>query len=273
MDLATMIVVLLFKGGEAQHFVRAERDMGACMGALGGKTRLLTPPTAETDYVIYRICLPGSARLFSVPRVTIEIGQQKDRCGGGAFEASATAEPGALYLQWRGEISSKFYRSIAFEIERWKSRVRKVLLELSSCGGDGGNMERSIRLLKHIKRTHRLETIVDRGEKCGSACVFIFLQGQRRWGALTSSWLFHEASYWHDRRMRQIRVDRAQTGRVLEQYFPEAGVSEGWLNRLRVVIQHSDYWQTGENLWKDKSGIITDPLDNHAPRGTEQQQF
>ena len=51
MDLATMIVVLLFKGGEAQHFVRAERDMGACMGALGGKTRLLTPATAETDYV------------------------------------------------------------------------------------------------------------------------------------------------------------------------------------------------------------------------------
>ena len=60
---------------------------------------------------------------------------------------------------------------------------------------------------------------------------------------------------------------------VLEQYFPEAGVSEGWLNRLRVVIQHSDYWQTGENLWEEKSGVITDPLDNHVARGTEQQRF
>jgi hypothetical protein len=73
--------------------------------------------------------------------------------------------------------------------------------------------------------------------------------------------------------MTQTRVDRAVTRRVFEQYFPEAGVSEGWLNRLRVLIQHSDYWQTGEDLWEDKSGIITDPLDNHAPRGTEQQRF
>jgi hypothetical protein len=177
MDLATMVVILLFKGGEAQHFFRAERDMGACMGALGGKTRSLTPASADADYVIYRICLPGSARLFSVPPPTTERGERKDRCGGSALEASTTAQPGALYLRWRGEISNEFYRSIALEIEKSKRRVSRVLLELSSCGGDGQNMERSIRLLKHIKRTHRLETIVDRGGTCGSACVFIFLQG------------------------------------------------------------------------------------------------
>jgi hypothetical protein len=52
-----------------------------------------------------------------------------------------------------------------------------------------------------------------------------------------------------------------------------AGVSESWLNRVRMMVQHSDYWQTGENLWEDKSGIITDPLDNLVPRGVERQRF
>ena len=100
-----------------------------------------------------------------------------------------------------------------------------------------------------------------------------FLQGQRRWGALTSSWLFHEVSRWDARRRTDVSVNRTVTARLLEDYFPQAGVPEAWLNRLRMMTQHSDYWQTGQNLWEDESGIITDPLGNHVPRGTEQQRF
>ena len=48
---------------------------------------------------------------------------------------------------------------------------------------------------------------------------------------------------------------------------------KAWLNQLRMRVQHSDYWQTGQNLWESKSGIITDPIDNHVPRRTERPKY
>ncbi len=37
-------------------------------------------------------------------------------------------------------------------------------------------MERRVRLLRHIRKTHTLITIVDRGATCASACIPVFLQ-------------------------------------------------------------------------------------------------
>ena len=51
------------------------------------------------------------------------------------------------------------------------------------------------------------------------------------------------------------------------------GVSESWLNHLRLLIQNSDYWQTGQNLWDDKSGIFTHKIDDLEPRYTERQKY
>jgi len=55
--------------------------------------------------------------------------------------------------------------------------------------------ERVIEVLRQIKATHELETAVTQGDVCASMCVFIYVQGQKRYGALTSSWLFHEVSH------------------------------------------------------------------------------
>ena len=60
---------------------------------------------------------------------------------------------------------------------------------------------------------------------------------------------------------------------MLEDYYVPAGVSETWLNQLRIMIQHSDYWQTGQNLWESNSWIITDPIDNLVPRRTERLKY
>ena len=78
------------------------------------------------------------------------------------------------------------------------------MLDLSSCGGDLPELERLIATLRRIKETHRLDTRVGRGATCASACVPVFLQGQDRWGALTSSWLFHEVGHWADREGQTI---------------------------------------------------------------------
>jgi hypothetical protein len=159
------------------------------------------------------------------------------------------------------------------QFEKAKSQVQAVYFQISSCGGEREEMEQAIGLLRSIKSTHTLVTIVDHGGLCASACVPVFLQGERRHGALTSSWMFHEVWYWADREHVDARVDRATTERFFQDYFLSSGVSENWLNHLRIMVQHSDYWQTGENLWNDKSGIITDPLDNLVPRNTETQRY
>ncbi len=275
MDLATMLIVLLFRGGDAGHFAVPKRNMAACRSLLesefhGHGSR--TSQSGEPDYAVYAICVPASPRLFNAPsRKTGEEGRAP--CGHGALRTSTTARAGTLYLRWTGTISNPLYKSIALQFEKAKQGVRTVLLQISSCGGDRAEMERTISLLRHIKKTHTLETIVDRGEICASACIAIFLQGQRRWGALTSSWLFHEVWHWADKSRNEARVDRVVTERLFQDYYLPAGVSEKWLGHLRIMIQHSDYWQTGENLWEDNSGIITDPLENLVPRDVMQQRF
>ena len=82
-----------------------------------------------------------------------------------------------------------------------------------------------------------------------------------------------EVGHWTHRKDRPLTTDRIATERVFQDYFLAAGVSEVWLNRLRPLIQNADYWQTGQNLFDDKSGIITHPIENLVPRHTERQKY
>jgi hypothetical protein len=160
-----------------------------------------------------------------------------------------------------------------FEKARAQVTLRAVLLTLDSPGGYIPMMERTISVLRKVRKTHRLDTMVHRGKTCGSACIPVFLAGQRRRGALVSSWVFHEVGRWMDEEGKRLTTNRALTERVFEDYYLPAGVSEDWLKRLRPLIQHADYWQTGQNLWDDKSGIITHPIGNLSPRGTERRIY
>lgn len=178
-----------------------------------------------------------------------------------------------LYLSWTGPIRDPMSECIWAEFEKAKAEVttRAVLLTLDSPGGNVPTMEQTISVLRKIRTTHHLDTMVGRGKTCGSACIPVFLAGKRRWGALTSSWLLHEVGRWIGEMGKQLTTDRALTERVFEDYYLPSGVSKDWLERMRPLIQHADYWQTGQNLWEDKSGIITHPIDNLTPRGTERR--
>jgi len=194
-------------------------------------------------------------------------------CGQSLVAASDSVRAEMLRLSWTGTITDPMSECILGEFERAKSKTQRVGLHLDSKGGDLVAADRTIAALKKIRETHYLETMVSPGGTCGSACVLVFLAGQRRWGALTSSWLFHEVGRWTDPERTILTTDREKTERVIQDYFLPAGVSETWLRRLRPLIQHSDYWQTGQNLWEDKSGIITHPIGNLAPRSTERRIY
>ena len=54
--------------------------------------------------------------------------------------------------------------------------------------------------------------------------------------------------------------------RFLERYYASAGVSHGWLARLKTIIEKNDgYWQTGRDLWDRKSGIVTETIGDIQP--------
>ena len=58
MDLATMVVVLLFRDGDSGHFTQAQPNMSACLRTDASERRAEpTSGSAEKDYVIYRVCL------------------------------------------------------------------------------------------------------------------------------------------------------------------------------------------------------------------------
>jgi len=42
---------------------------------------------------------------------------------------------------------------------------------------------------------------------------------------------------------------------------------------VRRKIKAGDYWQTGQNLWDSKSGIVTRPLGNLQQRDKEDRKY
>jgi hypothetical protein len=196
-----------------------------------------------------------------------------DPCSQTALKAAVLPGTNTVQFKWIGQISSPMRDQLSTEFSKAKARARNVVLILSSCGGSVGEAENVIAVLKDIKKTHHLETRVDPGSLCASACIPIFLQGKRRRAALTSSWLFHEVTRRGAIDWTKKKVDRGRTERIFADYYQQAGVSETWLNQLRIMVQQSNYWQTGQNLWESKSGIITDPIDNHLPRRTERLRY
>ena len=219
-------------------------------------------------FSVFALCV-----CFGLALMNCHVALAGDPCARGDLKVSPTVRSDTLQFKWTGQIGSPMNERIAAELGKAKSSVRSVVLILSSCGGSLGEAEKVIETLRDAKKTRFLETRVDQGDKCGSACIPVFLQGTRRRAALTSAWLFHEVSRGRTKDRAKGIVDRAITERIFQDYFLAAGVSETWLNQLRVMVQHSDYWQTGQNLWESKSGIITDPIDNHVPRRTERLRY
>ncbi len=122
-----------------------------------------------------------------------------------------------------------------------KTFTKNVVLIISSCGGETGEMHQTISVLRDIKRTHVLTTAVVRGGNCSSACVPIFLQGSARMAALASVWLLHHAvAEVTDVDTITRRTDAAATERVIKDYFEPAGVSKRWLKKVRAKIKSGE---------------------------------
>jgi ATP-dependent protease ClpP protease subunit len=169
-----------------------------------------------------------------------------------------------VLLSWTGPVMAPMASQIRDAFESRKGQASRFQLRVSSYGGSVAEGERVIEVLRRIKATHELETTVMQGDVCASMCVFIYVQGQKRYGALTSSWLFHEVSHADPVTKQTTRLDRAAWERLVDTYLRPAGVSDAWIADLKPRTVNSDYWQTGADLIR--AGIIHEPLGNQTAR-------
>jgi ATP-dependent protease ClpP protease subunit len=171
-----------------------------------------------------------------------------------------------LVMTWQGPIAAPMASQIKDAFESRKRQATRVVFRINSHGGSVAEGERAIEVLRQIKETHDLETVVAQGDVCASMCVFIYVQGQKRLGALTSSWLFHEVSHMDPVTRQTTRLDRAAWERLVDKYLRPAGVSDEWIADLKPRTVQSDYWQTGSDLIRSNSGIIHEALANQTAR-------
>jgi hypothetical protein len=179
---------------------------------------------------------------------------------------TSPAHPGAIVMSWQGKIAAPMAKQIKDAFDQRKWAATRVVLQLSSGGGIVADGERVIEVLQDIKKTHQLQTVVNHGQMCGSMCVFIFAQGDKRTAALSSTWLFHEVSKMDPATKRVTGIDRPRWERLVDLYLRPAGVSAEWIANMKPYTVRSDYWQTGADLVNEKSGLIHEPLGNQQAR-------
>jgi ATP-dependent protease ClpP protease subunit len=193
------------------------------------------------------------AGALDLPRGELKVGFSNNRVG-------------TVIMTWHGPISAPMANQVRDAFESRKRQATRFVFRLSSHGGSVAEGERVIEVLRQIKSTHELDTVVAQGDVCASMCVFIYVQGQKRFGALTSSWLFHEVSHMDPVTRQTTKLDRAAWERLVDKYLRPAGVSGEWIADLKPRTVQSDYWQTGSDLIKSNSGIIHEPLANQTAR-------
>lgn len=189
------------------------------------------------------------------------------RAASGKLRLSKSSRlPDILVMMWGGEVRPGMAEKIRTAFDKYKDRFHAIELVLDSPGGNVHEGEKVIEVLQSIKKTHRLYTIVMAGKKCGSMCPFIYMQGQKRFAAPASIWLFHEVSRSDKRTHKIYELDRAQWERLIDKYWLPAGVNPVWIAEMKKHTFQRDYYQTGQDLLDHDAGIVHKPLSNELPR-------
>ncbi len=116
---------------------------------------------------------------------------------------------------------------------------RRLLVDLDSGGGALQETVALIDVLKRIRKTAAVDTLVRHDALCASACIAIFMQGQKRHAGGSSTWLFHGASH-----SRTNVPNLAHTDRYLD-LLREAGVTDDFL----CLLVGEGYVTTPGKLW------------------------
>lgn len=200
---------------------------------------------------------------------TQKIARPPSQVAGTLKVARSQANKQTTILVWTGPIFRPMAKQFERAIEENKSRSTRFLLQLNSPGGSVSEAEKVIALLRNLKETHRVDTLVRAGWTCGSMCPFIYAQGENRYAAPASMWLFHEILYSDPKTGKPMHLERQRWLGLIDDYFVPAGLSESWLDKMKTIVKSRDLYVSGDSLLRNKAGLITkhipDVLERNIP--------
>ncbi len=180
--------------------------------------------------------------------------------GVGTLDVRADPGEDTAYLTWRGRIAAPMEARLREAFARYDS-ARTFVLALASPGGSIDQGARVVGLLRQIRETHQLETVVEAGKPCASMCVPVYLQGTRRTAAASARFMFHEVSFREEVSNDEVNVPESakssETDRLFARFFVPAGVSQTWIDKVRAEMTGgNDIWLTGRELVDQDSGVV-----------------
>lgn len=181
------------------------------------------------------------------------------------FTVAETA-PGEATITYAGPIDFPMAENLADIWARIRGGSTSVLLDLDSVGGELTHAEKVISVLADIREDARLRTRVRQGNRCLSACVLVFVQGERRLAGGATAWMFHGPCPLYTNSPAAEPTQRYVT------LLAERGVSAGFLclmTRNSYLESPGKFWASGyELVHVYDAGIITDlsePWEPEAP--------
>ncbi len=196
-----------------------------------------------------------------------EQAQARSSVNVGTLKVLHLKKSGRVVLHWKGKIDRPMAKSFQNAIARWQGHARNgFIVSLDSKGGRVHTAYKVIQLLRRLRRSHLVHTYVRRGNVCGSSCVPIFLQGEKRTAALASQWLFHEISSRDKKAKGQLILKPGRTAKMFQDFFLPAGVPPAWIDNMRNQIRGADLWMTGAQLRTSGSNIANHFLSNQKIR-------
>jgi hypothetical protein len=173
----------------------------------------------------------------------------------------------AVVIRLRGDIAAPMARDLRDLWSGLRSRYRRVLLDLDTPGGSLAETEEIIAVIATMRSHARVDTVVGHGALCASACVAIFVQGERRLAGGASVWLFHGACY-----DRTNLPSLSLTHRFLD-ILRQAGVSDGFLCHLvdkNYVTAAGKLWLSGYELFHvHQANVITELIESWRPEAPD----
>lgn len=163
---------------------------------------------------------------------------------------------GHLRLTYSGPIIAPFAEQLAALWQAEGEAYSQVELEIDSSGGSLSHAVKVIAVLREIRRTARLVTVVTPGSMCASACVPVYMQGEVRRASTATGWMFHGAcgSY--------TNVPSPVPTRLYASLLAEAGLDAGFLCELEdkgYLSKPGAYWVSGYELYHlHAAGVITE---------------
>lgn len=181
-------------------------------------------------------------------------------------------EPSRIVLRWKGNVQAPMLDKFKQAYDSVRGDSRPIVISLDSNGGSVLHGSDLITFILQMQTTRNVDTIVERGSKCASMCVPIYLAGGHRTAAADARFMFHEVSYSRSvdvelKRMREqnqsFDVSKAKrflvnagTDNLFDRYLKTAGADPAWMNKMRAEVRGRDVWRSAKQLVEQRSGVI-----------------